>query len=351
MSRRRPSISRRLLRSLALAICGALFGAPGFAADEAAGQILELIQEQVHSIYDRNGAAVVRIEATFEHERRVGTGFFIDPNGTLYTCYSIGGESPDIVVYFRGKAHPAKRLISDLRSGVALLKIDAETPFLTFAKARELTIAAPIIALGYPLALPLTPSFGIVGGFDVKYGDRYFATTHIRANLPVQLGEGGAPLLNTKGEVVGILISMLDSGSASFALPIAAAEKVRTDYMRFLELRPGWIGVHVKAAESAVFGSTARIEAVIPDAPAEKAGLRQGDILLQLGHCKISAPEDVLDASFFLTADDEVELRIARDGTELKLKIQPADPSNAKRPLVPALAPADALSSGPRVGE
>ncbi len=346
MSRRRRSISKR--GPLALAACGLIFGAARlFSAEEDAGKMLDAIQQQVRAIYDSSGAAVVRIEATAGRDRVAGTGFFIDPNGTLYTSYGVGGESQDIVVHFRGARHPATRLISDLRSGIALLKIEAETPFLTFAKARELALAAPVIALGYPRELPLTPSFGIVGGFDLKLGDRYFATTHIRASLPVQRGEGGAPLLNLKGEVVGIIVSTLEGGGASFALPIEAAEKVRMDFTRFREAHPGWIGVHVKTAGIAIAGSTAEIEEVLPDAPAQKAGLRPGDVLLQIGTRKIAAAEDILDASFFLTADDDVPVRIARAGQELEIKLQPGDPPNALRTLLPKIG---SLDEGPKAG-
>jgi serine protease Do len=196
---------------------------------------------------------------------------------------------------------------------------------------------------------PLTPSFGIVGGFDLKHGGRFFATTHIRANVPVQRGEGGAPLLNLKGEAVGILISTLDGGSASFVLPIAAAEKVRTDFIRFREVRPGWLGLAVKAAEEPTAGSSARVDEVMADAPAEKAGLKAGDILLQIGNCKISAPEDVLDASFFLTAEDTVSVRISRGGTEIQLQLQPTDPPNSHQADLPSRG-AGTPSQGLQVG-
>src|SRR6187402_2574311 len=161
MSRRRPSISRLRTRHLALAIGGFLLGGSlAFSAEEDAGKLLDTIQQQVQGVYDKNGPAVVRIEATDIHGRLAGTGFFIDPNGTLYTSYSVGGESEDIVVHFRGERHPATRLISDLRSGIALLKIEAQTPFLTFGKTSDLTLASPVIALGYPMEKPLTPAFG-----------------------------------------------------------------------------------------------------------------------------------------------------------------------------------------------
>ena len=336
MSRRRPSISKR--GPLALVACGVLLGGGTLrAADEDPGKVLHAFQQQTQAIFEKCGGAVVRIEASDAHGRLAGTGFFIDPNGTLYTAYSVGGETQEITVEFRGERHPATRLISDARSGIALLKIAAETPFLTAGKARDLAITSPVIALGYPQALPLTPSFGIVGGFDIKYGGRYFATTHIRANVPIQRGEGGAPLLNTAGQVVGILISMLDAGSAAFVLPIEAADKVRMDFTRFRETRPAWLGLHIKTADSATAGSTARIEEIARGGPAEKAGLLPGDVLLQVGERKITAPEDVLDAAFFLTAEDAITIRVARADAELDLTIQPSDPPTVDRPQLPAI--------------
>ena len=185
--------------------------------------------------------------------------------------------------------------------------------------------------------LPLTPAFGTVGGFDLKYLGRYFATTHIRANVAVQRGEGGAPLLNVKGEAVGILISHLDSGNASFVLPVEAAEKVRKDFVRFQEVRPGWIGVHVKGADQPIEGSTAQVEEVIPGAPAEKAGLRAGDVFLQVGDRTITSPEDLLDASFFMSAEDALSIRVARNGAQLQLGVTPVDHPDLTRPRLPAL--------------
>ena len=334
------------------AACGLLLSsAVLLAAEEESGKVLAAFQHQAQAVFTKCGGAVVRIEATDHHGRLAGTGFFIDPNGTIYTSYSVGGESQDITVEFRGERHPAARLISDVRSGMAILKIEAETPFLALGRTQELTLTSPVIALGYPHELPLTPAFGTVGGFDVRYAGRYFATTHIRANVPVQRGEAGAPLLNTKGEVVGILISTLDAGSASFVLPIEAAEKVRRDFTRFRETRPGWIGLHIKGTETATAGSTAYIEGVVSDGPAEKAGLRAGDILLQVGERKITAPEDVLDASFFLTADDMMIVRIARDGAELDIQLQPTDPPNTDRLALPAIGSTDLRLQGLKVNQ
>jgi S1-C subfamily serine protease len=310
---------------------GLLGGGLALGADQDPGEIFNAFQREVQAVSDKCRGAIVRIEAIDGRGYLSGTGFFIDPNGTLYTCYTVGGESRDIQVEFGGVRYPAQRLVSDPRSGIAILKINAQTPFLTFGDSRKLVIAAPVIAIGYPMNLPLTPVFGTVGSFDLKYEGRFFATTHIRAKIAAQRGEGGAPLVNPHGEVVGILISRLESGDGSFVLPIEAAEKVRKDFVRFHEVRPGWIGVRVKPLEEAVNGSTAVIEEVIADAPGEKGGLRAGDVIVQVGMHRITSPEDVLDASFFLSAEDETKIRVARDGSERDFSVTATDnPDNPR---------------------
>ena len=99
----------------------------------------------------------------------------------------------------------------------------------------------------------------MIAGFDRKYLGRYFSTTHLRVNLPTQRGEAGAPLLNFKGEVVGILVSSLENNSSCYALPIDAAEKIHSDFVRFGEPRHGWVGINVSEAPKAVEGSRAEM--------------------------------------------------------------------------------------------
>ena len=349
MSRPRRSIFKRRVGRFAVVACGALAGfSTAFAAES--DKVFDTLQQSVHSVFESCRNAVVRIEATDRHGQLSGTGFFINPSGTLYTSYTVGGESRDIYVTFGHERYPARRLVSDLRSGIAILKIDAETPFLTRGSSRDLTVASPIIAVGYPMDLPLTPAFGTIAGFDLKYQGRYFATTHLRANIQVQRGEGGAPLLNSQGEVVGILISRLDSGSAAHVLPIEAAEKVRKDFIRFHEVRPGWLGAHVKNSNDTTSTSKAVVEEVIADAPAEKAGLRAGDVLLQVGERRISSLEDMIDASFFLSAEDETIVRVAREGSEREFSVVPVDHPDLNRPRVPAIGSAgEAATSGLKI--
>src|SRR5499427_5452443 len=268
------------------------------------------LSHQVKDIFESASKAVVKIHGVDEHSEICGTGFFIDPTGTLYTAYTVGGEAGNFTVEFGGKKYPARQLLADIRSGTAMLKVDEATPALPIGKSEELEVATPVVAVGYPLDLPETPNFGMVAGFDRKYLGRYFSTTHMRLNLPSQRGEAGAPLLNMRGEVVGIVVSSLENNSACYAVPIEAAEKIRGDFMRFGEARHGWVGINVSMAPKPVEGSVAEMTKIMEDTPAARSGIKAGVILLQVGRKKVTQPEDVLDASFFITAGDVVPITV-----------------------------------------
>jgi serine protease Do len=294
------------------------------------------LSHQVKDIFERAAKAVVKIHGIDEHSEICGTGFFIDPTGTLYTAYTVGGEAGNFTIEFNGKKYPARQLLADIRSGTAVLKIEAPTPALPIGKSEELQVATPVVAVGYPLDLPETPNFGMVAGFDRKYLGRYFSTTHLRVNLPTQRGEAGAPLLNMKGEVVGIVVSSLESNSACYAVPIEAAEKIRGDFVRFGEARHGWVGINVSETSEPVEGSRAEMTQIMDDTPAAHSGIKPGDVLLQVGRKKVTHPEDVLDASFFITAGDIVPITVMRGDQKLTFNVRATlHPASKNVPMLP----------------
>ena len=289
----------------------------------------------VKDVFERAAKAVVKIHGVDEHCEISGTGFFIDPTGTLYTAYTVGGEAGNFTIEFNGKRYPARQVLADIRSGMAILKTDVATPTLPIGKSEELEVATPVVAIGYPLDLPETPNFGMIAGFDRKYLGRYFSTTHLRVNLPTQRGEAGAPLLNMKGEVVGILVSSLENNSACYAVPIEAAEKIRSDFVRFGEARHGWVGINVSEAAKQVEGSRAEMTQIMEGTPAAGSGIKTGDILLQVGRKKVHEPEDVLDASFFITAGDAVPITVMRGNEKLTFNVHAElHPASQRPPLI-----------------
>src|SRR5216117_4247483 len=200
------SDSKRGIVALALIFCsgGSLLFAQEKSAAPTTDQTKELLERaaaqaestaaishQLKDIFQRVAKAVVKIHGVDEHSEICGTGFFVDPTGTLYTAYTVGGEDGNFTVEFGGKKYPARQLVADIRSGTAILKVDETTPALPLGKSEELELATPVISIGYPLDLQKTPNFGMIAGFDRKCLGRFFSTVHLRVNVPTQRGEAG----------------------------------------------------------------------------------------------------------------------------------------------------------------
>ncbi len=283
----------------------------------------EKVSSEVRRIFDERRSSTVRVEAYDRHGKLSGTGFFADPAGTIYTLSYIVANADEILVVHGDRRIPAKLLLADPRSGVALLKVDYNSPFIPIGNSKELSLASPVLAIGFPVNLAATPSFGIVGGFDRQFLGRYFMTTHIRAIVSVEPGFGGAPLLNLKGEAVGIIVCGIEGGGACYALPIEAAEKLRMDYVRFGQPRYGWVGANVEDETMPSGDNRVRIAELDPNSPAAECGLKEGDIVSKIGGVKIATADDVIDASFFLTAGDRVPITIERGGHESSIDVRP----------------------------
>ncbi len=329
----RRSVSKRCLRPARLPILAlvATLGATAALAEKEAPD--ESIAARMKEIFDFNRNGVVKIQSTDPHGHIEGTGFYADSTGTIYTGLDVIGDGTNITVIQGMRKLPARLEVADPRTGIALLKVDTTTPFLPLGDSSKVDVYTPLVTIGYPFDKQAVWSTGLVSSLDKQYLHRYFHTTHISAKLPVQPGFGGAPVLDLKGEVVGIVVAGVEENTGCFILPINAAEKVRTDFNRFHQLRPGWVGISVEPAEDNSLPSTARVETLQPDAPATRAGLRKGDILLRVGDIAIHAPDDIFDASFFLTAGDETSITVLRDGAEQKFTIRAAE--NPSAPSLP----------------
>jgi S1-C subfamily serine protease len=342
-------MSRLTVFSLCAALAGAVQVSPAGANPAGLPQspvldgdtMGDAIETTVGKVFRGSTDAVVRVESGDELGKVAGTGFFIDATGHLYTLSSVVGDGLSINVTQGGRSMSARLLAKDPRSGIALLKVDdagGATPYLATGDCRSLRAASPLVVVGFPFDHEVTPSFGLVGGFDRQSKGRFFTTTHIRANIPVQRGQAGSPALNLDGEVVGVLVSGFEEGSGCYVLPIRAAEKVRADHARFGEVRHGWAGVTVQEIPEPVQGSRMAIDMVDPSGPAA-AQFRPGDVILQVGDIAVREPEDALDASFFLTAGDPVDVKVSRAGEVLTLPFVAGEHPAGRKPNFQALGP------------
>src|SRR5438067_9551754 len=137
--------SDRVVRWVTLLIFACAFSASG------QEQSSDSISREVKQLFDRCARSVVKIHGRDQHSDLSGTGFFVDPTGTIYTAYSVGGEATNFSVEFDGKKLPARQLVTDVRSGVAILKVDATSPTLPIGKSENMEVTTPVVAIGYPL--------------------------------------------------------------------------------------------------------------------------------------------------------------------------------------------------------
>ena len=305
--------------------------------NESAG-VFDKIASEVSGVYQKASPSVVRIRATDGGEQLAGTGFFVDNQGTILTAYAVLGQAKEATIEAGGRTYGAKILGRDPRSGVALLKIKAgETPFLLLGESSGLRPASAVVSVAFPYDLKAEPTFGLVAGFDVKYLTRFFATTHIRANLPIKPGQIGGPLLDSQGKVVGILMLEIDEGKACYALPVEAAAKVVADIERYGEPRHGWMGVGVMPDRSRQDRSApVFVDRLYKGTPAEKSGLRAGDEVISIGNRAVREPSDVLDSAFFANVGEKVPVKVRRNGKEQTFTITVAARPDSSRIVEPA---------------
>ncbi len=304
---------------------------------EARASVIDQITQEIQTVFQKASPAVIRIAAITGASPLAGTGFFIDDQGTILTAYDVIRDAPKAWVEYKGQKLEAKILGRDARSGVALLKIERKgTPFLKWGDSDQVGVTGGLISVAYPYNLPLTPNFGFVTGLDVRYLNRFFATTHIRASIPVSPGQIGGPLLNSKAEVVALLVLGIQDGKEIYCLPIKSARRITDDFLAKGEVKHGWVGVGVVEGQAEPASGGFRpvlVSHFFEEAPAINSGILKGDRVTMIGKRVIHSPSDILDASFFARVGETIPVKVLRQGKEFFYNIK-VDERPEASPLV-----------------
>ena len=313
-------------------VLGATFFSPVRATD-----IFQSIGEEVNALFDKSKPSIVQVQSGDGDVMLAGTGFFIDDKGTVLTSSTVIGDNTSARVSVNGDFVPARIVGNDPRSGLAELQVaDEGSPGLPLGDSTDLKTGYAVITIGYPLNLPVAPSQGLVSGFDVRYMNQFFATTHIHASVPISPGQVGGPLLNTKGEVVGLVVPSPDDGRSIYALPVEAINKILADFGEYGRAKHGWVGVDVvEVPDTQHDGRCVRVVRTLPGTPASQSGILPGDTVMRIDSHEVYRPADVMDASFFSHVGGTMTVVVRRNETLLNYTF-----AVIERPGAPAARPA-----------
>jgi serine protease Do len=284
----------------------------------ANGSIIEKIANELGKIHEQHRDALVRVRATTRLGIFNGTGFLIDQNGHILTASSLIPEHGEVRVEKDNLDIPATIIGIDRPSSVALLKIDGHnTPrHLQFRSGTALPEGSAVVILGFPFHSPSTPLFAIINGLDRTLPDgKMLCITHHRMNVPLTPGMIGSPVLDSAGQVTGMVTGTAGEGRITYALPTPALRRVLADLAQHGIVRRGWIGMELEERRAVENKKPLIVITKIhPGTPAHTAGLRAGDIVRTLDDREIHDRFDLIEAAFFTHVGQQVPVFITRDG-------------------------------------
>ncbi len=282
----------------------------------------------------------------------LGSGFIIESNGIILTNAHVVKDAEVINVRLQDKREfPAKVLGIDERTDVAVLKIETSgLPVARLGDSDKLQVGEWVLAIGSPFGLDFTATQGIVSALGRNLPDETYVP-FIQTDAAVNPGNSGGPLFNPRGEVVGINSQIYSRSGGymglSFAIPINTAMQVADQLRQHGKVTRGWLGVMIQPIDADLaksFGLDrprgALVAQVQPGSPAEKGGLKAGDVILSFDGQMIDDTAQ-LPARVGATAiGKRVEVEVLRDGKEKRLTVAiqalNEESSQATEPETPA---------------
>ena len=293
----------------------------------------------------------------------VGSGFIISPDGLILTNAHVVRDASEVTVKLTDRReYRAKVLGSDPKTDVAVLKIDGKNlPVVPLGRTSDLKVGAWVLAIGSPYGLESTVTAGVVSAKGRSLGPEDSYVPFIQTDVAVNPGNSGGPLFNTRGEVIGINSQIYSQTGGyqglSFAIPIDVATKIKDQIVTTGKVAHAKLGVTVQEVDQAFADSFkldtpegALVANVEPGGPADKAGIKSGDVIRKINGQKIIASGDLPAVVGVAMPGDKVTLEVWRQGKAIELT---GKLGNAADKAAGGLADArgdDAASSKVRLG-
>ncbi|HBR69124.1 MAG TPA: serine protease [Rhodospirillaceae bacterium] len=292
----------------------------------------------------------------------LGSGFIIDAEkGYVVTNNHVIKDADEIrVILHDDESVPAEVVGRDEKTDLAVLKIttDKKLTAVHFGPSEHLRVGDWVVAIGNPFGLGGTVTAGIISARkrDINSGpyDDYLQT-----DASINRGNSGGPMFDLNGNVIGINTAIFSPSGGSvgigFAIPSDLAKPVIDQILEFGRTRRGWLGVRIQTvtdeiAESLGIGNTkgALIASVTPDGPADKAGIKAGDVIIQFNGKEINEMRTLPRAVAETAIDTKADVVYWRDGKEKKTKVVIGELEEAEKDGLLATGP-DSTSEGVEV--
>jgi serine protease Do len=321
--------------------------------------VLAQFENELTQIVDRVSPSVVTIFATQEvqmqnpfgeefpfpfplpvppQERRsLGSGVIIDyKNGKFYilTNNHVVQNAKAIKVRFDEHTEKKARIVgTDPKTDIAVVEVDAkdikdpEQRVARLGDSDKLKVGQLVIAIGNPYGLERTVTMGVISALKRSIGVTQYES-FIQTDAPINPGNSGGPLVNIRGEVIGINTAIVAEGQGlGFAIPINLAKWVADQLIAKGKVVRGWLGVVIQEvtpdmAEAVGVKEGVIIAQVMPSSPAEKAGLKVGDVVIAIDGEKVSSVRDLQLRVMRTPPGKELTLTVIRNGKEENIKVR-----------------------------
>ncbi len=274
----------------------------------------------------------------------IGSGFIISADGYVVTNHHVVKDADEIVVTLTdGEEYQAELVGSDSKTDLALLKLDNanDLKYVVWGDDEQSRVGDWVVAIGNPFGLGGSASTGIISarGRDIRSGPY---DDYIQVDAAINRGNSGGPLFNMNGEVIGINTAIYSPNGGSvgigFSIPSTLAKNVVSQLRDSGEVERGWIGVEIQALNDELAEGFERendhgalISSVVPDAPADKAGLQAGDIILEFNGKEVVEMRDLPRIVAQAPVNEKYPVVVWRDGKRktvtLKTDRFPDDPN------------------------
>lgn len=264
-------------------------------------------------------------------QNSLGSGFIISQDGYIFTNNHVVEKADEIrVILSDGKQYDAEVKGQDANTDIALIKIKPteNLPFAKFGDSDKLRVGDWVFAIGNPFGLEHTVTAGIVSAKGRVIGSGPY-DDFIQTDASINPGNSGGPLFNLDGEVVGINTAIVAQGQGiGFAIPVNMAKNVLDDLKTKGKVTRGWLGISVQdisddMAENLKLKDKkgALVGDVFEGDPADQAGIKTGDIIIEIDGKKIQNTHELLSIVASLSVDKKVAVKIRRDEKDVTVMV------------------------------